>query len=155
MSDALLKVSANFMFLRFFSTKTTFSEDELRNATEVDFVNVVALVAELKENGQKKIVGGGRYFRTNSGAEVAFLIKDAYHGLGLGSLLFKHLVTIARASGIRQFEAEVLPGNKGMLSLFSRSGLSVATSRTSDAVHFTIALTSESALPRPIAPPCR
>lgn len=146
---AIDQVSPDSMYLRFFSVKTHFSDDELKKAVEVDFDNVVALVAELEEDGQKNIVGGGRYFRTNTGAEVAFLVKDAYHGLGLGSRIFKHLVIIARAAGIRQFEAEVLPGNKGMLSLFARSGLPVTKSQTSDAVHLTIALTTESNLPHP------
>lgn len=140
--DVLDQVSSDSIYLRFFAAKTHFSDDELKKAVEVDFVNVVALVAELEEDGQKKIVGGGRYFRTNTGAEVAFLVKDAYHGLGLGSRIFKHLVIIARAAGIRQFEAEVLPGNEGMLTLFSRSDLPVTQSRTSDAVHLTLDLTT-------------
>lgn len=150
--DALSKVSLDSMYLRFFSAKTKFSDDEIKKATEVDFLNVVALVAVLEEDGGKKIVGGGRYFRTDTGAEVAFLVKDDYHGLGIGSRIFKHLVTIARASGIRQFEAEVLPGNKGMLMLFSRSGLPVTQSQTSDAVHLTIALTMEEGLSQQVGP---
>jgi GNAT superfamily N-acetyltransferase len=143
-TDALSKTSQESMYLRFFSAKTTFSDDEMSKATEVDSVNVVALVAVLEENGEKKIVGGGRYLRTPTGAEVAFLVQDDYHGLGIGSRIFKHLIIIARTAGITQFEAEVLPGNKGMLTLFSRSGLPITQSRTSDAVHLKMALTTSS-----------
>jgi hypothetical protein len=56
------------------------------------------------------------------------------------SRIFKHLVAIARASGITQFEAEVLPSNEGMLRLFSRTGLPVAQARTRDSVHVMIEL---------------
>jgi GNAT superfamily N-acetyltransferase len=73
-------------------------------------------------------------------AEIAFLIDDVHQGLGIGSRIFKHLVTIARASGITQFEAEVLPTNEGMLKLFTRSGLPVISTPSRDSVHVTIDL---------------
>ena len=92
--------------------------------TTVDFVDVVALVAVLSENGLDRIVGGGRYIRvgpsgTGQTAEVAFLIDDACQGCGIGSRIFKHLAAIARGSGITRFEAEVLPANSAMLGLFA------------------------------------
>ena len=148
--DVLRNVSADSLYLRFFSGKTKFTDRELRQTTEVDFVNVVALVAVLEEDGHARIVGGGRYIRTEApgagkGAEVAFLIDDAHQGLGIGSHLFKHLVAIARASEITRLEAEVLRANEGMLRLFSRSGLPVTRTATSDSVHVIIELTAETA----------
>jgi GNAT superfamily N-acetyltransferase len=71
---------------------------------------------------------------------VAFLIDDAHQGLGIGSRLFKHLVAIARESGITRFEAEVLPSNAPMLNLFARGGLPVERSMTGGSVHVTIQL---------------
>ncbi len=141
-ADAISKTSQDSMYLRFFSAKTTLSDFEMSLATEVDFDAVVALVAVLEERGEEKIVGGGRYFRTPTGAEVAFLVQDDYHGLGIGSRIFRHLIIIARAAGMKRFEAEVLPTNKGMLSLFARSGLPISQSRTHDAVHLTMEITA-------------
>ncbi len=144
--DTLSKVSPQSLYFRLFSAKRNFSEDEMNQITSVDFVNVVALVAVMEENGVDKIVGGGRYVRigpsdTGQRAEVAFLIDDAHQGLGIGSRIFKHLVGIARESGITHFEAEVLPSNTAMLRLFARSGLPVAKAMTRDSVHVTIQLT--------------
>jgi len=149
--DALRKVSEESLRLRFFAGKAKFTDYELRQATEVDFVNVVALVAVLDEDNRDTIVGGGRYLRTGTSgggqrAEVAFLIDDAHQGLGIGSRLLKHLATIARASGITAFEADVLRTNEGMLRLFSRSGLPITRTVTSDAVHLTIDLTAQQAI---------
>lgn len=146
--DALSKVSPQSLYLRLFSGKRKFSDDEMNQITAVDFVEVVALVAVLDEDGLDKIVGGGRYIRvgpsgTGQSAEVAFLIDDAYQGLGIGSRIFKHLVEIARDSGITHCEAEVLPSNAAMLRLFARSGLPVGKTMTSDSVHVTIQLTPE------------
>ncbi len=144
--DALGKMSPQSLYLRLFSAKRKFSDEEMNQVTAVDFLNVVALVAVLDKDGSGQIVGGGRYIRigtsgTGQSAEVAFLIDDAYQGLGIGSRLFKHLVAIARESGITQFEAEVLPSNAAMLGLFARSGLPVAKTVTRDSVHVTIQLT--------------
>jgi RimJ/RimL family protein N-acetyltransferase len=143
--DALGKVSPQSLYFRLFSGKRNFSDDEMKQITAVDFVNIVALVAVLDKDGSGQIVGGGRYIRigssgTGQSAEVAFLIDDAYQGLGIGSRIFKHLVAIARESGITHFEAEVLPSNAAMLRLFARSGLPVAKTLTRDSVHVTIQL---------------
>ncbi len=144
--DTLSRVSPQSLYLRLFSAKRKFSDDEMNRIMTVDFVNVVALVAVMDENGVDKIVGGGRYVRIGPSdieqrAEVAFLIDDAHQGLGIGSRIFKHLVEIARESGITHFEAEVLPSNTPMLRLFARSGLPVTKTMTSDSVHVTIPLT--------------
>ncbi len=144
--DTLNQLSPKSLYLRLFSGKRTFSDEEWKWITTVDFVNVVALVAVLEREGIDHIVGGGRYVRlepagTAQRAEVAFLIDDAYQGLGIGSRLFRHLVAIARQSKITQFEAEVLPSNAPMLRLFAGSSLPVTTNMQGDTVHITIQLT--------------
>ena len=148
--DALNKVSSQSLYFRLFSGKRKFSDEEMNQITKVDFVNVVALVAALEKDGIERIVGGGRYVRigtseTGQSAEVAFLIDDAHQGLGIGSRLFKHLVAIARESGITHFEAEVLPTNAPMLNLFARSGLPIKKTLTGGSVHVTIQLATEEA----------
>ncbi len=144
-ADAIRDISAESLYRRTFSAKRELSDGELKDLTEVDFVKVVALVAVMREEGRDRIVGGGRYIRmTGSGAgpkaEVAFLVDDEHQGLGIGSWIFRHLVTIARATGVSQFEAEVLPSNEGMLRLFMRSGLSITTTASRESVHVTIEL---------------
>jgi len=146
-ADAFREVSPESLYRRTFSAKRTLSDTELKQLTEVDFENVAALVSVMRDEGQDRIVGGGRYIRSGASggvvtAEVAFLIDDAHQGLGIGSRIFKHLVAIARASGITHFEAEVLPSNESMLRLFARSGLPVAQARTRDSVHATIELST-------------
>jgi RimJ/RimL family protein N-acetyltransferase len=147
MADALRKLSAESFYRRTFSPKRDLSEGDLRKLTEVDFKNVVALVAVLNEEGQDRIVGGSRYIRMGDAvprnAEVAFLIDDDHQGMGIGSRIFKHLVAIALASGITQLEAEVLPSNDGMLRLFDRSGLPVSRTMMRDSVHVLIKLSKE------------
>ena len=144
--DGLNNVSAESIYRRFLMTKKEITPQGLKQATEVDFVNVVALVAVVEKEGNARIAGGGRYIRTGpSGggqrAEVAFLVGDAFQGLGIASRIFKHLVAIARDSGITQFEAEVLPSNEAMFKVFARSGLPLTRTATRDTVNVVMELT--------------
>jgi len=144
--EALPKISADSIYRRLFAVKKDLSDEDLKRATEVDFVDVVQLVAVLDKDGREQLAGGGRYMRTGpSGtghkAEVAFLVTDPFQGLGIASRIFKHLVAIAREAGITQFEAEVLPANEAMLKVFTRSGIPVARTRTHEFVYVLMDLT--------------
>jgi GNAT superfamily N-acetyltransferase len=97
-------------------------------------------------DGRDHLAGGGRYMRsgasgTGQKAEVAFLVIDSFQGFGIASRIFKHLVAIARESGIKQFEAEVLPSNEAMLKVFTRSGIPITRTATRDFVYVLMELT--------------
>jgi GNAT superfamily N-acetyltransferase len=142
--DGINKVGAESLYRRFLTTKREITDHGLKQVTEVDFVNVVALIALLKKDGNDQIVGGGRYIRTTAQrAEVAFLIGDAFQGLGIASRIFKHLAAVARDSGITQFEAEVLPSNEAMLEVFARSGIPLTRTATRDSVHVLMELSRD------------
>ena len=69
---------------------------------DVDFVDHVALVAVVEEDGRPMIAGGGRYVVVQPGqAELAFAVVDEYQGQRIGAALLRHLVAIARAAGCR------------------------------------------------------
>jgi RimJ/RimL family protein N-acetyltransferase len=126
---------------RFFAPKRHFSEREIEFYSNVDFVDHVALVAVLDQGTRQAIVGGARYIMTRPGvAEVAFAVDDAYQGRGIGGRLIKHLVAIAREAGLREFVAEVLPGNAAMLSVFKKSGLETTSRHEGGIVHVTLRL---------------
>ncbi len=78
----------------------------------------------------------GRYYlnvKTNR-AEVAFVIRDEWQNRGLGTFVFKHLVSIAKRNGIAGFTAEVLRDNRRMQAIFNHSGYTVQ-SRVEDDVY--------------------
>jgi len=121
---AVSRVSTKSIYRRFFTVKRGFTEREMEFFLNVDFVDHVALVALSEEAGQTVIIGGGRYVVVEPGkAELAFVVIDPYQGLGLGAALMRHLATIARAAGLRELVADVLPENVAMLKVFERSGL--------------------------------
>ena len=128
-------------YRRFFTSKRALSEGEIRFFMGVNFTTHVALVAEVEGNGQRVLAGGGRYVVCAPGsAEVAFMVDDAHQGLGIGSLLMRHLVACARSSGLRTLVAEVLPENKAMLKVFERAGLTAQTRREAGVLHLDMRL---------------
>lgn len=130
-------LSEESVYHRFFGVKRSLSEAELTRLTELDFRNHVALVATLLENGQERIIGVARYIRNDdpSRAEVAFAVLDAHQGRGIATLLLEHLRRIAHASGVKEFQADVLGDNKRMLEVFARSGFNVRRTSAAGVVH--------------------
>ena len=131
------------IYLRFFAPIRELSERDVARFTTVDYVDRMALVATIRDD----IIGIGRYDRvTPDSAEVAFNISDHYQGKGIGSVLLEHLAAIAQEHGIGRFEAEVLPQNRKMLSVFAEAGYEVSK-RYEDGVvvlHFDIEPTAQS-----------
>jgi RimJ/RimL family protein N-acetyltransferase len=126
---------------RFFVTKHGFSESEKEFFMKIDFVNHVAVVAEIDEDGRPAIIGGGRYVVTKSGeAEVAFMVVDAYQGKGIGMILTRHLIGLARAAGLKRLAADVLPGNTAMRKVLEKSGFKTTRSPDPQTVHLTLLL---------------
>ena len=141
MHAAIARFSSGALYRRFFGVRRQFSEKETDYFLDIDFVNHVALVAVADDAGQPTIVGGGRYVVVQPGqAEVAFAIIDAYQGLGIGSAFMRHLATLGREAGLREFIAEVLSKNLPMLNVFERSGLAMSTERDGTVMHVTLRL---------------
>ena len=135
------RMSEETIYRRFFYPKKSLTEQERDFYLNVDFVDHVALVAVLREDGREIIAGAGRYIGCAPGqAEVAFAVDDAHQGLGIGSLVMRHLTAIARAKGLREFVADVLPENAPMLKVFEKCGLAVTTRREPDGLHVTLTL---------------
>ena len=140
------EVDQHSLYLRFFQNKAKITDQELRYLTEVDFIDHVALVANPVD--ETRIIGGGRYFAYEHpakirSAEIAFMVHDRYQGQGIATLIMKHLLIIARANGILQFEAVVLPENAGMLAVFSHTGLPMSVSRMEDVLQVSLFLSSD------------
>lgn len=141
MLASISRFSNQALHRRFFAPKRNFSEREIDFYLNVDFTSHVALVALLAENGQQVIVGGSRYVVYQPGcAEVAFAIDDPHQKRGIATHLISHLISIARAAALREFVAEVLPGNMPMLKVFEHCGLAMTTRLDRGVVHVALVL---------------
>jgi RimJ/RimL family protein N-acetyltransferase len=124
--------SPDSVHFRFHGFKRSLSQDEAIRMTEVDFVDHVALVATFGDQPESPLIGVGRYIvcpaPKRHRAEVAFAVLDKHQGKGIGSLVLQHLTSIARAQGLREFEAEVLADNHPMIGVLEGSGFPIQLS---------------------------
>ena len=65
---------------------------------------------------------------------------DECQGQGIGGVLMRHLVGIARQAGLKEFTAEVLPDNISMLKVFEKSRLRLKIERESQVAHVILQL---------------
>lgn len=138
---AVGRTSAASLYRRFFAIRRDFSDKEIEFFLNADFTSHVALVAVLQRDGHDVIVGGGRYIVVRPGAaELAFMVEDDCQGLGIGGVLMRHLIALAREAGLRELVAEVLPENLPMLKVLEKSGLRLTTKREDGVLHVVLAL---------------
>jgi GNAT superfamily N-acetyltransferase len=124
------------IYTRLFSYRNELTEAGLERIMRFDPDSEVVLIVTVGSGEDETVIGSGRYVvhpgaGSARSAEVAFMVEEDYHGLGIAGRLLRHLADVARAQGIAQFDASVLPGNKPMLSVFARSGWPM-TKRTAD-----------------------
>jgi RimJ/RimL family protein N-acetyltransferase len=125
---------------RFFAVRRELSRKEIDFFMHVDFVHHVALVATL-DSDPHQIIGGCRYIMSEPGsAEVAFVVVDAYQGQGIGTMLTRHLVGVAREAGLKELEADVLPENTAMLKVLGQFGFKPGHGDDPQIVHLTLTL---------------
>jgi GNAT superfamily N-acetyltransferase len=128
-------LSERSIYHRFFGHKRSLTEEDLRNLTELDFVQHVGLVATMGSGDDERFIGVGRYIRDDAAhAEVAFAVIDQYQGRGAGTLLLHNLAKIAREAGISKFSAFVMGDNQQMLEVFANSGFRMHDSYDSGVV---------------------
>ena len=144
--DAFRALDREAVYRRFFSQKEDPTDAELEQVTDVDFSQVVALVATVSQAGGEIVVGDGRYVADKEGkpeqAELGFVIAESYRGRGIATILLRHLARIAYHAGLSAFEADVLAYNAPMLAVFERSGLPISRRREGNTIHVALSLRS-------------
>jgi RimJ/RimL family protein N-acetyltransferase len=125
-------LSSRSVYRRFFSAHPKLSDAEVARFTCVDYVDRLALVAEV----DRQMVAVARYDRTPEGseAEVAFVVGDAFQHLGIATMLLELLAYAAWRSGITVFVASTLAENGEMLDVFRHSRFGASAHFTSGIV---------------------
>jgi GNAT superfamily N-acetyltransferase len=79
------------------------SDSLIRTLTELDYQHDMAFIALSREGGITHEVGVSRYSLAPDGqsCECAVTVADAWQGKGLGTVLMRDLIDIARKRGVR------------------------------------------------------
>jgi acyl-CoA hydrolase/GNAT superfamily N-acetyltransferase len=127
--DMFYSFSEQTKYLRYHGTLKAMPHNKVQVFCNVDYDTEMALVAVNGTGGHEEIVAVGRYLTNPAkrAAEMAFVVADAFQRQGLGTHLFHRLIEIGKQEGIKEFHADVLPENAGMLKIFHRSGMNTET----------------------------
>jgi len=111
---------------RFFTPMKGMSHELAARLTQIDYDREVAIVAE--PAGSREIWGVVRYAADpdHRSAEYAVTVRSDLKGRGLGSLLMRRMLDVAKARGISEIFGCVLRENAPMLGLCRALGFSVA-----------------------------
>ena len=137
-------MSPDNLYFRFFSASRASAEREARRVCLEGGTGLVALLGLLGD----ELVGVASYEVTGDGAaaEIALAVADGMHRRGIATLLLEHLVSVARARGVKTFVGEVLPDNYPVLRVLSDAGLAVRRRSGSGVIDLFIPLPQNAAL---------
>ncbi len=109
---------------RFFQLIKDISHEELVRYTQIDYDREIAIIAEVEDEGRKKMAGVVRLIadQYNETAEYAIVIADPWQNLGLGNKFTDYIHKIAKARGIKKIYANVMTQNHIMQHMFRARG---------------------------------
>ncbi len=122
-------LSVQSSYLRFHGTLKNLSKKELKNFTEPDSRNAVALIVlHSGESGEEEI-GVARYVidPDRANCEFAIVVADAWQKRGIGKRLMHALINHLQASGIKKISGSVLKSNSAMLKFIKQLGFAETT----------------------------
>ncbi len=120
------------IYYRFFYQMKLFSHEVIQKQwSAVDYRKNMSMVGFVQRHGHQEIVAIGTYAQeSDEKAEVAFVVREDFQGMGIGSYLLNNLEDIAKENDYRGFVATVLPENRTMLAIFRRRYPNATFSRT-------------------------
>jgi acetyltransferase len=93
----------------------------------IDYDRELAIVAEVEEEGQRKLIGIGRLVADidHRKAEYAVIVVDRWQGRGLGGMLTDYCLELAKKWGMQEVVAEIAKDNSRMLATFRSRGFEI------------------------------
>jgi acetyl coenzyme A synthetase (ADP forming)-like protein len=141
------RASRESLWLRFFTPRASVDPHLLAQMVENDGVQRMTYLVTRGEGEAEQVLAVGSYIRLPrwDTAEVAFFVDDAFQRKGLGTLLLERLAAHARANGVVQFVADVLPDNHQMLEVFRASGFTPRVEHDHGVVRVALPVTPDEA----------
>ena len=114
-------------YFRFFSYRRHLTHEQAARFTQIDYDREMAIIALIKEKGLEKSIGVNRltYQARNDQHEFAIVVADEFQGTGIGAILMKRLLEIARDREIKQIIGIVLAENLKMIKFCRDFGFEV------------------------------
>jgi acetyltransferase len=102
----------------------------------IDYDREIAMVAEVEENGERKLIGVGRLVAdmNHEAAEYAVIVADRWQRHGLGGVLTDYCLEVAQRWGLKRIVAETTKDNARARALFRNRGFTIDDTQEGDVV---------------------
>jgi len=108
------------IYFRFFYKMKLFSHEVVQEQwASVDYRKNMSIIGRMQKGGHKEIMAIGSYAMDDENrAEVAFVVREDFQNMGIGSYLLEFLERIAKENSFKGFTATVLKENAAMIHVF-------------------------------------
>jgi acetyltransferase len=140
--DMLTSLSPKTIKERFFQPIKQITHDMHVRLCNIDYEREMAIVAEIKEGGKKRIIGTGRLIMEPDlkRGEFAVIVHDEFQGRGLGYKLMDTVIGIGHEKGLREVYGFVLSENNVMLNMCRKLGCTIEPMEEEDITKVTLTL---------------
>ena len=134
------------IYRRFLFPISTMPHDKIQEYVNVDYSQVMSVVALAGEPDQETIIAEARFARDDQSAfgELAFIVDEKYQGRGIATYLYQMLIRLAKERGLKGFTAEVLHANKEMMKIFENGDLPIDARLENGLYRLTVPFDAES-----------
>ncbi|BBO81368.1 hypothetical protein DSCO28_19340 [Desulfosarcina ovata subsp. sediminis] len=112
------------IYFRFFYKMKLFSHEVVQKQwASVDYHKNMSMIGQVRIGGHQEIIAIGSYAdegKGSSSAEVAFVVREDFQGMGIASYLLSLMERIAKENNFTGFLASVLRENTAMLRVFKK-----------------------------------
>jgi len=110
-------------YLRYFSRIRSMPHEKMQSYVNIDYTQVMSIVGVIFNRGVERIIAEGRYayYEKENVYELAFVVDEEFHGMGIGSSMLDDMFDIAKDRGIKKLVAYVLYENASMLHIFKHA----------------------------------
>ena len=142
MKEFFYSFSDKSFYQRFFTHQVAMPHSKLQHMVNPDYDEEMAIAGFINKDDHDLMAALGRYYldRLTGMAEIAFIVRDNYQMLGIGSFLLRYLIEIARSRGVKGFRGEVLKENRVMMHVLQKCGYPMQSKLEDDCFTFSIML---------------
>ena len=115
------------IYYRYFSPIKTMPHEKIQEYVNVDYQDVLSIVALVGDPEQQNIIAEARFVKHQNKpfVEVAFVVDETYQKYGIASYLYQMLAKLAKGRGIQAMTADVLASNRAMIKVFEKGNFPV------------------------------
>ncbi|WP_367172527.1 GNAT family N-acetyltransferase [Desulfobacula sp.] len=131
------------IYYRYFSPIKTMPHEKTQEYVNVDYRDVLSIVALVGKPGQQTIIAEARFAKHQNKpfVDIAFVVDEEYQGYGIATYLYQMIARLAKNRGAQGMTADVLASNRAMLKVFEKGDFPVQAKVEQGIYELTIDLT--------------